>query len=165
VREVQTTHRCRRCHGTRFGESHTRAVRAEQRKQLRLFTVIRTGRIAERRTNAAISLVHEVIAGEALVRAVAPVLARACVQVFRKRFGEPIGERLHHDGVIVVVIGFVPPHELVRAESSGYRKGAKVIDDPALGRRNEVGQRAIRLAISDRLLLPQHVESNQGIGP
>ena len=46
----------------------------------------------------------DLLGGEVLVRAEAPLFAHPLVQALGKRLGQPVGERLGHDRVVVVVI-------------------------------------------------------------
>ena len=92
-----------------------------------LLAVIGAGGIAERRTDAAISLAHQVVGRQPLVGAVAPVLARARVQPFGERLGQPIGQRLHHDRVVVVVVALEARGQLVGAEAGRHGERAEVV--------------------------------------
>ena len=93
----------------------------------------------------------------------APVLARLRVQVLGERLGQPIGERLDDDRGVVVVRGFELLDERVDAEAGGHRERADVVGDAAVDRRDEVGERAIRLVVGDHFLLPQHRESRRDL--
>ena len=66
--------------------------------------VVGAGRIAGRGPNAAILFGDQVFLGEVLGRAISPVAAGALVQELGERLGQPIGERLDHDGVVIVVL-------------------------------------------------------------
>ena len=81
---------------------------------------------------------------------VAPVLARLRVQVLGERLGQPIGQRLDHDRVVVVVRLLELPRELVGAEARRDRERAEVVRHAALARGDEIGQRQIRLVVGDR---------------
>ena len=54
------------------------------------------------------------------------------------------------------MIALEAAHQIVGADASRDREHADVVGDPALARGDEVRQRAIRPAVGDRLLLPQH---------
>ena len=89
----------------------------QQVEQLALLAVVRAGGVAEGGPDAAIPLGDQVVARELLVGAVAPVAARARVQVLGERFGQPVGERLDHDRVVVVVVALERRDELGRADA------------------------------------------------
>ena len=57
-----------------------------------LLGVIRAGRIARRRPDAAILLVDQLLVAQALLAAVAPLVAHALVQAFGKGLGQPVGD-------------------------------------------------------------------------
>ena len=88
-------------------------------------------------------------------------VARRCVEVRGERLGEPIGERFHEDRVVVVVLALEPARQIVGAQSRGDRERADVVAAAAVARRDEVGERQVRLAVGNRFLLPQHVEARQ----
>ena len=90
-----------------------------------------------------------------------PQSARGRVQRRGERFGQPIGQRLHQNGVVVVVLALEAAREIVGAQTGGDRKGAEVVRPAARPRRDEIGQRQVRLPVGDRFLLPQHVEARQ----
>src|SRR5215831_13283205 len=103
--DVPATHRGGRIHGVRVGQSYAGvALRIEQLPQLRLLAVIRAGGVAWRRADAAVFLAYQLLVGEGLVCRVTPQLApHALVEVLGGGFRESIGERLEHDGGVVVV--------------------------------------------------------------
>ena len=123
--------------------------------------MVRTRRVSEGRTDAAVSFGDQILAREPLVAAVSPIASRAGVERLRRRFCQPVGQRLHHDRVVVVVIALERRDEIVGAEAGGHRKGADNVHDTAVPRRHEIGQRAVRLPVGNLFLLPQHVESNE----
>ena len=65
---------------------------------------------------------------------------RARVQVLRERFGEAVGERLHHDRVIVVVVALEGGSQIGRPDAGRYGKRADVVDVAAFARRDEIGE-------------------------
>ena len=83
------------------------------------------------------------------------------MQVLRERLRQPVGERLHHDGVVVVVVRFVTAHQVVHPEARGNRKGADVVAPAGVAGRDVVGERTVRPVVAGRLLLAQHVEPDQ----
>ena len=76
--------------------------------------------------------------------AVAPVLPRLRVQILGERFGEPIGDRLHHDRVVVVEIALEAAHQLVGAEPGGDGEQPEVVGHAAFPRGDEISQRTVR---------------------
>ena len=87
---------------------------------------------------------------------------RDAVQIRSERLGQPIGERLHENRVVVVVLALEAAHQIVDAEACGHRERAKIVGHAVrAARRDEVGQRQVRLTARHRLLLSQQVESRQ----
>ena len=64
------------------------------------------------------------------VSSIAPLRPRARVQVRGKRLGQPIGQRLDDDRVVVVVLALEPLRERVGAQTRGDRKRAEVVGAP-----------------------------------
>ena len=91
--------------------------------------------------------------------------ARARVQVGGERLGQPIGQRLDEDRVVVVVCPLEAPREVVGAEAGRDGERADVVGGAGARVGDEIGERQVRLAVGDRLLLPQHVEAHQLAGP
>ena len=87
--------------------------------------MIRTGGIPEARSNAAVALVEEVFGGRPRIGD-APLLAGAGVQICRERLGEPVGERLRQNGVVIVVRAFELVREFVGADTGGDGERADV---------------------------------------
>ena len=103
---------------------------------------------------------------ELLVHAVTPLTSGAHVQPFGGGFGKSIGQRLHHDGVVVVVILLVGVGEGIRAKACRDGERANVVSEPALDWRDEVSKRQVRDAVGHLLLLPQHRKpGDRGQGP
>ena len=71
---------------------------------------------------------------EVLRAPVAAEIARPFVHQFGQGFGEPIAERLRHDGRVVVVHGFEFRCELLDAVSRRHRESAHVIDADPISR-------------------------------
>src|SRR5262249_20041397 len=65
--EIQPAHARRRQHRERLRQAHPGGARVEQQEELRLLGVVRTGRIAERRADAAEALAQEIREAEPLV--------------------------------------------------------------------------------------------------
>src|SRR5579859_1375028 len=105
MREVPAAHRRRGPHREALGERDARALRrAQEVEQRALLGVVGAGRVAGRGPDAAVLLRDEVVVPEPFVRGVAPQLpADALVQPLRERLGQPVGERLREDRVVVVV--------------------------------------------------------------
>ena len=82
------------------------------------------------------------------------------MEPFGERLGQPIGQRLHHDRVVIVVIAFetVPPTRRTDAGRHGER--SDVIAAAAVDRRDKIGER-IKCVLPFALpLLPQRVEAD-----
>src|SRR5262249_26438744 len=124
--EIDAAHARRRQHGERLRQVDARGSGVEEAEELRLLAVVWTGRIAERRTDAAEALVQQVGLYELLARRV-PLAPRALVQPLRKRLRQAIRQGLRHDAVVIVVIGGKARDQLVGAEPGGYREGAHVV--------------------------------------
>ena len=79
---------------------------------------------------------------ERLVGCIAPeFLAHALVQPLGEGFRQPVGQRLDHDGGVVVVGALEALGDLVLADAGGDGEGADVIGKPAVARRDEIGER------------------------
>ena len=90
------------------------------------------------------------------VAAVAPVFAGLLVQHFGQGLGEPVGQRLAHDRVVVVVVAVELLDQRLEAESRRHGEGAQVVGDAGRARGEVVGQRAERgLAVALPLLPEQ----------
>ena len=78
------------------------------------------------------------------------------MEPLRRRLREPVGEGLHHDRAVVVVVGLVPLDELVHPEARRDGERADVVGQSRLDRRDEVGERAVRLGLATVGLLAEH---------
>jgi hypothetical protein len=58
----------------------------------------------------------------------------------RARLGEPVGERLDHDGVVVVVVPLVGARQRLGADPARDRECTEVVGLAASEGRHEVGQ-------------------------
>ena len=95
----------------------------------------------------------QLVGGQVLVGRV-PLAAGTRVQPLRERLGEPVGERLHDDRAVVVVLVLVARGELVGAvDRDGER--AEVV----AGGRDVVGERAVRPLVAVVGLLAQEAEA------
>ena len=148
-------------HRIALGELDPHRGRVEQREQRALAGVVGAGGIAERGADAAVALGDQVFVRELLVGAVAPLAARARVQVLGERLGEPVGERLHHDRVVVVEVLLERAREVVGLDARGDRKRTDVVGDAGFERRDEIGEAEVRLAVGLLSLLAQHREAHQ----
>ena len=142
MREVEAADRSGWEHGEVLRERDAGALLGgEQVEEDSLLGVVGARGVAGRRPDAAVLFVDELLVTQILVSAVTPVRAGALVQQLGERFGQPIGQGPDHDGVIVVMIGLEAAHEFSGAIAGGNREGTEVIESPAVGRRDEVGQR------------------------
>ena len=123
--------------------------------------MVGTGRIARRRANAAVLLVDQVLVAEPLFGSIAPVLAGDLVQSFGEGFGQPVGQGLGHDRVVIVVVGFELAHQFRHAMPGGDGERAQVVVPAAFQRGDEVGQGVIVLHPLALPLLAQGVEVRQ----
>ena len=120
-----------------------RCLAAQQVEEQALLGVVRAGRVARGRPDAAVALADELLDRERLVGAVAPVGTRLLVQPLRQRLGQAVGERLDHDRAVVVVRrARHAPRARVRAEAGGHGERADPVGEAGLARRDEVGERA-----------------------
>ena len=114
MREVDPADRGSRHHRVALGQLEPDLARAEQLEELPLLAVVRAGRVAEGGPDAAEPLGEQLLAAELLVGRV-PLAPRPLVQPLGERLGEPVGERLDDDRLVVVVLGLVARGELVGA--------------------------------------------------
>ena len=90
--------------------------------------MLRAGRIARRRANPLVVLADQLFVAEVLVRRIAPVdLAHPLMQIFGKGFRQAVGNRLHHNLVVIIVLRFVGVGQRVFLKAAGHRKGADII--------------------------------------
>jgi hypothetical protein len=80
------------------------------------------------------------------------------VHALRKGFRQAIGQRLDHDGGIVVVRVLEAVGDHVLADPGGDDEGADVVLPAGILRRDEVRKRHIGAALAPRQLLAQGVE-------
>src|SRR5262249_57709591 len=101
--EIERADGCTGTHGETLVELETDPPLAiEQRKQRRLLAVVGLRGIAGRRPDAAIFLPDQLHVAERLLRGIAPEFpAHPLVQAVGEGFGEPTGERLDRDRLIV----------------------------------------------------------------
>ena len=69
----------------------------------------------------------QVVVAQVFRRAVAPVAAGLLVQPFGKGLGQPVGQGLDHDRIVVVVLGLEAGGQFVGADARGDGKRAEVV--------------------------------------
>ena len=131
---------------------------------MRFSRVVGAGRVAGGRADAAVVLGDQVVGGQLLVPAVAPVAAGVLVQHLGEGLGQAVGQGLDHDRVVVVVVGLEARRQLVGAEPGRDGERADVVGQAGSARRDEVGQRVDGLALAFCALLAEHVEAGQLAG-
>ena len=83
------------------------------------------------------------------------------MEILRRRFGQTVRQRLHHDRLVVVVVTFVLGCQGVGANPGGHREGAQVVQDAVALWRDVVGQGPIGSPVRLLTLLTQHVEADE----
>ena len=86
-------------------------------QRILLFRVVGAGGITRRRADAAIFFLDQIFGRQLFRFAVTPFLADALVQKFRERLGQPVGQRLGHDGVVIIVVGLEFFDEFLQARA------------------------------------------------
>src|SRR5688572_5632784 len=104
--EIEAGHRRSGQHGEIVGQGDARGLTAEQVEQQGLEAMVRTGRIAGRRADAAVGLADQLDVAEVLGAGIAPgTFADMLVQSFRKSLGQTVGQGLEENVRIIVVPG------------------------------------------------------------
>src|ERR1051326_1830727 len=103
MREIETGDGRGGNHRVALRELDPERLGVEQLEELLLLGMFRARRIPEGGPDAAILLLDEIFPAELLAPPVSPLASRPLVQALRERFGEPVGESLHHDRAVVVV--------------------------------------------------------------
>ena len=139
-------------HRARLGQLHAGAcLRIEELEQCPLLGVIGAGRIAGRGTDALVALRDELGIGQLFVRCIAPQLtADALVEALGECLGQSVGQCLGEDRRVVVMRRGELGDQPVRAVETVARRDrerADVIDEPAVERSDEVGQRDVRSGV------------------
>ncbi len=166
VSEVEPAYARAGPHRERLRDQHAGVLlHIEQLPERALLGVIGARWVTRGRPDAAILLLNELRVAQAFFAAVAPLLADALVQAFGKGFRQAVGDGLGHDGVVVVVLGAEAVAQLLKADAAGDREGADVVGQPGLFGRDEVDQRAARLAAFPVSLLTEKVEALLHLGP
>ena len=89
--------------------------------------MIGAGRIAERRPYATVLLGNQVFVRQAFAGSKAPLVPHLLVQILGKRLGKSVGQRLDHDGPIVVAIRFDLFGQFIAAVTGRHGKRSDVI--------------------------------------
>ena len=106
--------------------------------------MFRARRIARCRANSLIVFADQLLVAEVLIRRIAPVdFTHALVQIFRERFRQAVGDRFHHDLVVVVMLGFEGVRQRIFFQTTSDRKSTDVIRFTAQFRRNKVRQAVV----------------------
>ena len=104
-----------------------------------------TGWIARRGTDAAILLGDQRVIVQAFIRGVAPeFLAHTRMQQFGKGLRQTVGQRLQHNGAVVIVLFFKCFHPRINADACGDCKAADIVGDTACFGRDKVSQTIVR---------------------
>ena len=146
-----------------FGQFDAGAPRIKQIEQFEFLAVIGTRRVAKPGSDSPMSFRKNVLGTQSFVEA--PLGARRRMEVGRESLRKTIGERLHEDGVVVVVLPFESTRQPIGAETGGDGERAQIIGGSGRARGDEIGKLQIWLSIGDRLLLTQHVEPHDLTGP
>ena len=93
--------------------------------ELEFLAVIRARRVSERGPNPAV-LLGEYLLGR-LWFVDPPFAPRHLMQVGRERLGQPIGERFHQDGAVIVVLPLEAARQFAGADAGRHRKRAEEV--------------------------------------
>mmetsp|Transcript_19914 Transcript_19914/g.42877 ORF Transcript_19914/g.42877 Transcript_19914/m.42877 type:complete len:388 (+) Transcript_19914:254-1417(+) len=130
----------------------------EQLPHERLLGVIGLRWVAGRRPNASVLDLQHVVNVNLLVGSIAPDLRPHLVmEKLGEGLGKAVGDRLHHDPAVVVVLRTQLGANLLAAEARGDSEGANVVLPARVLGRDEVGHGMIGGVLA-LLLLPQCVE-------
>ena len=128
MREVKAADAAAGPHGAALGELDAGVlVHVEELPKNPLLGVIGAGGIAGCGANAAILFFDQLVPRKLLVATVTPFFPNAFMQILGEGLGEAVGERLGHDGVVVVVVGLEFFDEFFEAVTGGDGEGAEVI--------------------------------------
>src|SRR5207245_1707697 len=89
----------------------------------------------------------------------APFLPDPLVQVFRECFRQPVGERLGHYGIVIVVVALELSTQFFRSKTSTDCECANVIRDRAFPGGDKIGQAMVELVRWFVHLLTQKMKS------
>ena len=102
--------------------------------------MIGRARIAGGRPDALVFLVDQVVDRQSFVAAVSPVFAGLLVKHFGQALGEPVGQCLAHDRVVIVVIALELLDERFQLEPGRDGERTEVVGDAGLARGDVVRQ-------------------------
>src|SRR5947209_3236910 len=119
--------------------------------------------IAGRRPDTGIFFSDALLVRQLFVRRVSPELAPyALMHALGEGFSQAIGERLHHDRAVIVVVAGKASGNLLLLGSRRDDEAADIIRLAAVERRDEVGERQIGAALAAfRQLLAQGEERRE----
>ncbi len=80
------------------------------------------------------------------------------MQIFRKRFRQPVGQRFRQDRVVVVVLCLEVFGQFIRADPRGNGEPAQIIGSPGLLRCHQIGQAIVCLPSRFQHLLTQEMK-------
>ena len=109
-----------------------------------------------------VALFEKVFGAQLFLSTEAPFLADPLVQVLGKGLGKAVRQGLGHDGVVIVVRGFVSGDHFVQSEARAHREAADMVLG-SLGS-HKVGQRPLGCSVFFDHLLTQHVEGGLNAG-
>ena len=177
MREVEAAHAAAGPHGKALGELDVGAFfHVEQMPERAFLRVIGTRGVAGGGPDAAILFINEFFGGKFLQIAVAPFFTRPLVQIFGEGLGQTVGERLGHDGVVVVVVGLELLDQLIETVTGGHGESAEVISWSPTFRlsgqaeawtpagRDEVSERPVRRAVALLHLLTEEMKLGENLG-
>ena len=107
--------------------------------------MVRAGRIARGRTDPAVFFTDQILVAQSLGLAEAPQIPHLLVHALGEGFGQPVGQGLQQNRIVIVVRGLERLGPRLDPEAGRHGETAAIIDPSALLRRDEIGQRVIRL--------------------
>ena len=107
VGEVESAHTGGGPHGAGFGELGANVfLDLQEIPKGPFFSVVRAGGVPRGGADALVFFPDEVLVAQRFPGAVSPFLAHPLMQAFGKGLRQPVGERLDHDGGVIIVLGF-----------------------------------------------------------
>ena len=157
--EVEAADRGAGIHRERLGQDDLGGLLdVQQAPEVALLGMVGRAGIARGRPDALVFLFDQVVDRQSFVAAVAPVFAGLLVQHFGQAFGEPVGQCLAHDRVVIVVIALELLDQRLELEPGRDGERPQVVGDAGLARGDVVGQRSERRLAVALPLLPQRGE-------